>query len=127
FLGARRDIPNLLRSCDLFVFPSLYEGLGISLIEAMAMGCACIATRTGPIPEVVRHGIDGWLVPPTDADSLAEAICLLLGDVEKRRTLGKAAADSARARFHPEVATGRLEGIYESVLGRDHSVIRQAA
>ena len=59
FLGVRRDIPELLRGCDLFVFPSLYEGLGISLIEAMASGCACVASQTGPIPEVIRQGVDG--------------------------------------------------------------------
>ncbi len=127
FLGARRDIPDLLRSCDLFVFPSLYEGLGISLIEAMASGCACVATRTGPIPEVIRHGVDGWLVPPADADGLAEAVCLLLGDAEKRRMLGKASAESVVTRFHPEVAARKLEGIYESALNREGLRMRQAA
>ncbi|MCI0559873.1 MAG: glycosyltransferase, partial [Nitrososphaera sp.] len=61
-LGPRRDVPDLLRNCDLFVFPSLYEGLGIALIEAMAVGCACVATEIGPIPEVIHHGVNGWLV-----------------------------------------------------------------
>lgn len=117
FLGARRDISDLLHGCDLFIFPSLYEGLGISLIEAMASGCACVATQTGPIPEIVRHGIDGWLVPPADVAGLAEAVRLLLADTVKRRMLGQAAAYSIVGRFHPEIAVRRLEGIYELVLG----------
>jgi glycosyltransferase involved in cell wall biosynthesis len=124
FLGARRDIPDLLRCCDLFVFPSLYEGLGISLIEAMASGCACVASRAGPITEVVRHGVDGWLVPPADDRALADAVCSLLADEDKRKSLGAAAGASARARFHPETAARTLEGIYKTVLERVSSVAK---
>jgi glycosyltransferase involved in cell wall biosynthesis len=116
FLGERRDIPDLLRCCDLFVFPALYEGLGISLIEAMASGCACVALRAGPIPEVIRQGVDGWLVPPADVQALADAICLLLNDEGRRKRLGAAAAKSVRAQFHPETAARKLEDVYEAVL-----------
>jgi glycosyltransferase involved in cell wall biosynthesis len=116
FLGVRRDIPELLRSSDLFVFPSLYEGLPISLIEAMASGLACVASQAGPMPEAIRHGVDGWLSPPADDRALADAICLLLADEDKRKRLGAAAAESVRARFHPETAARKLERIYESVL-----------
>ena len=116
FLGVRRDIPDLLRCCDLFVFPSLYEGLGISLIEAMASGCACVASRAGPITEVIRQGVDGWLVPSADVQALADAICLLLSDEGRRKSLEAAAAESVRARFHPETAARKLEDLYEAVL-----------
>ena len=116
FLGVRRDIPDLLRCCDLFVFPSLYEGLGISLIEAMASGCACVASRAGPITEVIRHGVDGWLVPPADVQALADAVRLLLSDGGRRKRLGEAAAKSVRAQFHPETAARKLEDVYEAVL-----------
>jgi len=116
FLGERRDIPDLLRCCDLFVFPSLYEGLGISLVEAMASGRACVASRVGPIPEVIRHGVNGWLVPPADVRALADAVCLLLNDEERRKRLGAYAAESARPRFHPEAAARKLEGVYEAAL-----------
>ena len=118
FLGARRDVTDLLRACDLFVFPSLYEGLGIALIEAMAAGRACVATDTGPIPEVVTHGVDGWLVPPGDADKLAEAVCALLDDPARREALGRAAASSALARFQPQASADELARIYESVVAR---------
>jgi glycosyltransferase involved in cell wall biosynthesis len=118
FLGARRDVVPYLRACDLFVFPSLYEGLGIALVEAMAAGCACVATRTGPIPEVLTHGVDGRLVPPCDAPALAAAVCELLDDAAKRAALGRAAAASALARFRPQAAADALARIYESVVAR---------
>jgi glycosyltransferase involved in cell wall biosynthesis len=126
FLGERRDIPDLLRCCDLFVFPSLYEGLGISLIEAMASGRACVASRTGPIPEAIRHGVDGWLAPPADDRALADAICTLLADEDKRKRLGEAAAESVRARFHPTTTAGTLEGIYKSVLDKASSAAKRS-
>jgi glycosyltransferase involved in cell wall biosynthesis len=118
FLGARRDVTDLLRACDLFVFPSLYEGLGIALVEAMAAGRACVATRTGPIPEVVSDGVDGWLVPPGDAGALAEAACALLDDPARREAMGRAAARTALARFQPQAAADKLARIYESVVSR---------
>jgi glycosyltransferase involved in cell wall biosynthesis len=117
-LGTRRNVPEVLRACDLFIFPSLHEGLGVALIEAMAAGCACIATATGPLPEVVSHGVDGWLVPPADADALAEAVITLLADPVRRKALGSTAAVSALARFQPEAAAERLGAIYESVVAR---------
>ncbi len=115
-LGPRRDIPDLLRSCHVFLFPSLYEGLGLALIEAMASGCACVAANTGPIPEIIRHGVDGWLVLPRDVTSLTEAVCELLANPERREMLGKAAAMSALTRFNPQIAAERLAGIYDLVL-----------
>jgi len=118
FLGARRDVADLLRACDLFVFPSLYEGLGIALVEAMAAGRACVATETGPIPEVVTHGENGWLVPPGDAGRLAGAVCALLDDPGRRAALGRAAQASALARFQPRAAADELTRIYDSVAAR---------
>ena len=117
-LGPRADVPELLKMCDLFVFPSLHEGLGIALIEAMASGCACVATTTGPIPEVVTHGVDGWLVPPGDAVALGAAIEHLLGSPELRSTLARNAGQSAADRYNPVDAARSLTGIYESVLPR---------
>ena len=114
-LGPRRDVPDLLRACDLFVFPSLHEGLGIALIEAMAAGCACVATRTGPIPEVLTDGVDGLLVSPRDEAALADAVCALLADPARRAALGRAARESALRRFQPQASADRLMEIYESV------------
>ena len=115
-LGARANVVDFLRACDIFVFPSLYEGLGIALIEAMAAGCVCVATNTGPIPEVVQDGKDGVLVPPGDADSIARAVCGLLGDPMRRAELGTAAKQAAFNKFQPTEQAEQLTRVYESVL-----------
>ena len=115
-LGARINVVDFLRACDIFVFPSLYEGLGIALIEAMAAGCVCVATNTGPIPEVVQDGKDGVLVPPADAEALARAVCDLLGDPARRSELGAAAKQTAFSKFQPKEQADQLTRVYESVL-----------
>ncbi len=115
-LGARADVVDFLRACDIFVFPSLYEGLGIALIEAMAAGCVCVATNTGPIPEVVQDGKDGVLVPSADAEALARAICDLLADPARRSQLATAAKQTAFSKFQPKEQAERLTRVYESVL-----------
>ncbi len=117
-LGSRRDVIDFLRACDVFIFPSLYEGLGIALIEAMAAGCACVASAAGPIPEVVSDGEDGVLVPPGDPQAIAVAVCRLLDDESLRERLGAAATLSAFSRFQPQKSADALTKIYESVLQR---------
>jgi glycosyltransferase involved in cell wall biosynthesis len=115
-VGRRRDVIDFLRACDVFIFPSLYEGLGIALIEAMAAGCACVASSAGPIPEVVSDGRDGILVPPGDAGAIATAVCQLLDDESLRTRLGTAAAKTAFSRFQPQKSAAALTRIYESVV-----------
>ncbi len=115
-LGAQQNVVDYLRACDVFVFPSLYEGLGIALIEAMAAGCVCVATDTGPIPEVIQNGKDGILVPTADPDALARAVCDLLSDPVRRSQLAAAAKQTAFTRFQPKKQAERLTRIYESVL-----------
>ena len=119
-LGARTNVVDFLRACDIFVFPSLYEGLGIALIEAMAAGCVCVATNTGPIPEVVQDGKDGVLVPPADAPALARAVCDLLGNPARRSELGAAAKQTAFSKFQPKEQAEQLTRVYESVIHRLH-------
>jgi len=123
-LGPRRDVTDFLRACDVFVFPSLYEGLGIALIEAMAAGCACVATTAGPIPEFVENGRDGILVPPADPESMAAAVCELLANPQRRQQLANNARQTALARFQPQAAADRLTQIYEKVARRNSSVER---
>jgi L-malate glycosyltransferase len=117
-MGAQRDVTHFLRACDVFIFPSLYEGLGIALIEAMAAGCACVASSAGPIPEVVSDGEDGILVPPADSDAIAAAVCRLLEDETERLRLGTAASKTAFSRFQPQQSADALTRIYESVSKR---------
>jgi glycosyltransferase involved in cell wall biosynthesis len=115
-LGAQRNVMDFLRACDVFVFPSLYEGLGIALMEAMAAGCVCVASNTGPIPEVIQDGTDGILVPPADPAALAHAVCDLLGDPGLRSQLGTAATQKMASKFQPEESAKRLVEIYQSVV-----------
>lgn len=117
-LGTRRDVINFLRACDVFVFPSLYEGLGIALIEAMAAGCACVASAAGPIPEVITDGEDGILVPPRNTDAIVSAVCRLLDDQQLRERLGTAASMSALSRFQPQQSAATLTRIYRESVTR---------
>lgn len=114
-LGERRDVAEFLRRCSIFVFPSLFEGLGIALAEAMAAGCACIASNTGPIPEFIENEVNGLLVPPRYPAAICSAVSMLLNNVEKRHALGKAAQKTALELFEPRAAAQKLTEIYYSV------------
>ena len=80
FLGFVSDIPTFLSQVDIFVLPSLFEGLGVAVLEAMAAGKAVIASRVGGLAEVVLDGVTGFLVAPGDAEGLANAIAKLAAD-----------------------------------------------
>lgn len=113
-LGEKRNVSDFLHRCDLFIFPSLYEGMGIALAEAMSVGCACITNDIKPLTEFVEHDINGILVEPRNPKILAKAIVDLLNDVEKRRALGQAAKETALELFQPKPAADKLTDIYSS-------------
>jgi glycosyltransferase involved in cell wall biosynthesis len=118
FLGYRSDIPELLACCDLFVLPSLYEGLPLSVLEAMAAGKPVIASAVGGTDEAVIPGETGLLVPPADPLALATAICTLLGDPPLARQL----ALNGRARVQREFSAKRMvqevTRVYDELLSR---------
>lgn len=114
-IGERRDVGDFLRAADLFVFPSLFEGLGIALAEAMASRLPCVASNIKPLDEFVASGVNGILVPPKNATVLAEAILDLLRSPEKVQRIGSAARETALAMFRPEPAADRLTEIYQTV------------
>ncbi len=89
-VGFRPDILSLLKGLDLFVMSSITEGLGTSILDAMAASKAVVGTTAGGIPEAVEHGVTGLLVPPHNAGALAEAILRLLKDEPLRRRMGEA-------------------------------------
>ncbi|MFT7465531.1 MAG: glycosyltransferase involved in cell wall biosynthesis, partial [Pseudohongiellaceae bacterium] len=74
FLGIRHDVPDLLAASDLFVLPSLWEGLGLVFLEAMAVKLPVVASNVSAIPEVIADGVSGWLVPPGEPQALADAL-----------------------------------------------------
>ena len=114
FTGFRRDVGNFLKSYDIFVQASCLEGLGTSILDAQSVGLPVIATRTGGIPEVVKHEKTGILVPPRDSRSLADAVCNLANDAAKRRRLGAAARRSVAA-FSIEKTVEQNIGMYEEL------------
>jgi glycosyltransferase involved in cell wall biosynthesis len=100
--GFRTDVLGCMKSFDLFVMSSVTEGLGTSLLDAMACSRAIVATRTGGIPEVVEDGVTGRLVPPRDHAELARAIVTLLKDPARRRRMGEAGFVRVTERFTVE-------------------------
>jgi glycosyltransferase involved in cell wall biosynthesis len=118
FLGRRNDIPQVLRGMDVFVLPSIgEEGLPRALLEAMAAGVPCIGTTIGGIPEIIDDAKFGFLVPPNDSDTLAEAM-IKLAEIpdEKRRKLIDISRQKVYSYYTHEVVTKKLEKIYEDVL-----------
>ena len=111
--GFRPDILSLHKAFDLFVMSSVTEGLGTSLLDAMACGRAVVATRVGGIPEVVKDGETGILVPPRDPAALAAAISRLLGDAALRQQMGANGLARAQARFTAERMVQRTLAVYE--------------
>ncbi len=99
FLGTRQDIPDLLAASDLFVLPSLWEGLPMALVEAMASGLPIVATDVSGSRQAIQSGETGILVPPGDADELVEAITNLLTNPDIGTKMGVAARLSAEQEF----------------------------
>jgi glycosyltransferase involved in cell wall biosynthesis len=90
-----------MKACDVLAFPSISDGSPNKILEAMLAGCAVVAADVGGIPELIRDGIDGVLVPPRDSVGLASALAALLKDEARRRTLGESARARVLAEFTP--------------------------
>ncbi len=115
FLGHRDDIPELLAAADVFVFPSLYEGLGGSLIEAMALGVPIVSSDLPAVREVLDEGRNALLVPPAAPAALARAIGRLLDDPGMRRTFGAHGRRIFEERFSLASSTERMVELYRRV------------
>lgn len=113
--GFRPDVLSVHKSFDIFALTSTTEGLGTSLLDAMASGKPIVATTAGGIPEVVQDGKTGLLVPPKDPEALATALVSLLKDPERRRRLGEAGLARVRERFSAERMVQDTLGVYERV------------
>lgn len=120
FLGERSDVRSLMQSLDLLVVPSLSEGCPNVVLEAMALGIAVVATDVGGTPEIIKHGVTGWLVRPGDPVALAHAVARRL--IEPRETKEVALQARAWVTRHrsAEVAGEALVGLYEYLLGQVH-------
>jgi glycosyltransferase involved in cell wall biosynthesis len=116
-LGARTDVPDVLRALDVFVLSSSTEGLPLVIPEAMATALPVVATRVGGVPNVVEVGTTGFLVPSGDAAALRAQIEALRDDPVARHALGTRAREVALARFSSERMHRDYLAVYERVLG----------
>lgn len=116
FLGVRRDIEGLMESTQVFVLPSRWEGLPLTILEAMSSGVSIIATRVGGIPEVIEHEKEGILISPEDPTALARAISELLKDKELRVKLGINAYKKVKEKYSIEVYTKNILEFYKSLI-----------
>jgi colanic acid/amylovoran biosynthesis glycosyltransferase len=109
------------RQADLFALASFAEGVPVVLMEAMAMEIPCVATWITGIPELIRNGVDGWLVPPADAGKLAEAIACLMDNPELRKRLGRSARQRVLENYNLQKNTEHLADIYRRRLANTAS------
>jgi glycosyltransferase involved in cell wall biosynthesis len=119
FPGLKEDVRPYLGVMDVFVISSIFEGLPLALLEAMAMGCPVVATSVGGIPEVIQHGENGYLVKASAPKSLAVQISSLLDSPEERRRVGVNARKTIEERFSVRRMMRQLEATYLDVLGRE--------
>jgi glycosyltransferase involved in cell wall biosynthesis len=119
--GFRTDVLGCLKSFDLFVMSSVTEGLGTSLLDAMACSRPIVATQAGGIPEVVENGVTGVLVPPRDHKAIADAIIALIEDPARRTAMGQAGFARVNARFTVERMIAGTAAVYARVAGTPHA------
>ncbi len=117
-LGVRTDVFELMRAADVMAFPSLYEGLGVSLIEAMGSGLPVVVFDRPPMNQIVENLTTGLVVAERDPAALAAALEKLASDAELARSLGEAAANVVRSEYEVGSTARRLEALYREVLDR---------
>ena len=121
-LGLRRDIPIILAASDIMVIPSIWEGLPIVMLEAMAAGTPVIATRVGGIPDAMTHGVTGLLTSP-DAPSLSKTMIEGLSNLPKMQEMAQKAREVTKNRYDIKQTASRYTDVYRT-LSREHSFNR---
>src|SRR6266851_2076858 len=121
--GFRIDVLGCLKAFDVFVMSSVTEGLGTSLLDAMAASRPIVATTAGGIPEIVEDGVNGLLVPPRDQQALADAVVRALNDADLRRRMGEAGFARVNERFTVERMVAETAAAYESVVKSQRSTL----
>jgi len=118
--GFRIDVLGCIKGFDLFAMSSVTEGLGTSLLDAMACSRAIVATRAGGIPEVVEDGVTGILTAPRDHAAMAHAIVRLLGDAQARERMGAAGLARVQEHFTVDRMVAQTAAVYSRVARRGH-------
>jgi len=117
FLGMRQDVPRLLAAMEVFVLPSLSEGLSMAVLEAMASGKPVVATRVGGNPELLDYGKAGLLVRSEDAQDLAANLTKILDDGEMIRAMGRAGEDRVLRNFTMDRMVAQYRDLYWRLVG----------
>lgn len=115
--GAQEDVPSVLRAFDVFVLPSLNEGISNTILEAMATGLPVVATAVGGNVELVKSGETGCLFAPRDVETLAGILHRYVQDAALRRAHGEAARRVAQERFSLTAMVANYQGVYEQLMG----------
>jgi glycosyltransferase involved in cell wall biosynthesis len=118
FLGARRNIAEILSQIDIFVLPSLWEGLGLAVLEAAAAGKPIVASRVGGIPEIITDGKTGILVEPKNVKSLADGLEHMLLGVSEAKAMGERAREMVKEKFGVEIMVEQYEQLYKNLVNK---------
>lgn len=116
FPGFREDVPRILKALDVFVMPSHMEGLGTSVLDAMAAGAPVVGTEAGGMTEMLEHGRNGLVCPIRDAGAIARAVLELLGDRERAKALAAQARRDVVERFSKEAMVAKTVAVYEDLV-----------
>ena len=116
FLGHREDTDVLLQALDIFVLPSLSEGIPMALLEAMAASRPIVASRVGGIPEIIEDGVEGYLVEPMDVNTLAERCRRLIESPDVARKMGEQGRKRVESEFSATAMADRVVSVYKEVL-----------
>lgn len=123
FFGSDPDAYKFLSVMDIFVFPSIKEGLGIAMLEAMASGKACVASDIGGISDIVKDGFNGILVKVGDIDAIASAVISLLENAELRKKIGENAQALVKQRFSLNSMADNIIQLYRKIIGEEECVL----
>ncbi|WP_341302319.1 N-acetyl-alpha-D-glucosaminyl L-malate synthase BshA [Lysinibacillus sp. FSL H8-0500] len=121
FLGKQENLAELYAISDLKLLLSQQESFGLVLLEAMACGVPCIGSNVGGIPEVIEHGVDGYIVEQGDTDAVAEYAVRLLQNEEQLLRFREAAIHAVSDKFHSSKIVAQYEQLYEKVAERNHA------
>jgi glycosyltransferase involved in cell wall biosynthesis len=116
FLGYQQDVAQFYGAIDAFLLPSVNEGTPVSVIESLAAQRPAVATRVGGTPDVIRDGVDGFLVDVGDADALSDRLAELAADPERRARMGAAGRERVLERYAVERLVDDIDGLYRSLL-----------
>jgi glycosyltransferase involved in cell wall biosynthesis len=126
-MGAQPELRRYYAACDLVLQPSLNEGMGRTVVEALAMGKPVIASRVGGLPELIHHGQNGLLISPASSSELADAVCSLLHDPARRHRMGAAACRSVTARYSVDAMVTAIDALYRKLVRTQRRSARAAA